>query len=76
MEYKVVIGWDEENKVFYVVESDIQGLWLEAASVEALVLAVKDAAPDLVRRNHEGPAGGLVRFYKDTGQSVVLDYAA
>jgi len=52
MEFKVIVGWDEENQKFFIVESDLEGLWLEKPTFEALVAAVRDVAPDLIAHNH------------------------
>ncbi len=76
MEYKVIIGWDDENKVFYVVESDIEGLWLEGASFDLLLEKVKDVASELIRHNHNGEGDGALRIFKQVGGPVLLNYAA
>ena len=70
MEYKVIVGWDQENQVFYVVESDIEGLWLEKPTFEALVDAVKDVAGDLLRHNHKLTQAPSLRIYRDIGAPV------
>ena len=76
MEYKVIIGWDDKNKVFFVVESDVEGLWLEHATFEGLVEKIKDAAPDLIRHNAPGGGGGALRLFREVGEPVAIHYAA
>lgn len=76
MDYKVIVGWDAENKVFYVVESDIAGLWLEKPTFDALVDAVRDVAPDLLQHNHKPAQTPSLRFYRDTGASIPLTIGA
>ena len=72
MEYKVIIGWDRENAVYYVVESDIEGLWLEKPTFEALVEAIKEVAGELLAQNHQAPASQSLRIYRDIGAPVPL----
>ncbi len=43
--------WDEEAKVFYS-ESDINGLHIEAATVEEFEDIMKDLAVDMITANH------------------------
>jgi predicted RNase H-like HicB family nuclease len=76
VEYKVIIGWDDENQVFYVVESDIEGLWLEGASFDQLLDKVKDVASELIRHNHSGDGDGALRIFRQVGEPVILNYAA
>lgn len=76
MEYKVIIGWDQESQVFYVVESDIEGLWLEKPTFEALVEAVKDVAGDLLQHNHKPTLAPSLRIYRDIGSPVPLTLGA
>jgi predicted RNase H-like HicB family nuclease len=72
MEYKVIVGWDRENAVYFVVESDIEGLWLEKPTFEALVDAIKDVAGELLAHNHGTPAPQSLRIYRDIGAPVPL----
>lgn len=76
MEYKVIVGWDQENEVFFVVESDIEGLWLEKPTFEALVEAVKDVAGDLLQHNHQAAASPSLRIYRDIGAPVPVTVGA
>jgi hypothetical protein len=73
MDFKVIVGWDEENKKFFVVESDIEGLWLEKPTFEALVDAVHDVALDLIEHNHGKQDGRpVLRIYREVGAPVAL----
>ena len=76
MEYKVIVGWDSENQVFYVVESDIEGLWLEKPNFEALVEAIKDVAADLLQHNHHAVQSPSLRIYRDIGSPVPVTLGA
>lgn len=51
---RVFVSHDAENAVWFVVESDIPGLNVEAASLDALVEAVSDLAPELISANLAG----------------------
>jgi len=50
-ELKVHIACDEETGRWYVTESDIPGLWLEADDAVALIARVQEAAPELIELN-------------------------
>lgn len=51
---RVFVSHDAENAVWFVAESDIPGLNVEAASLDALVEAVSDVAPELISANLAG----------------------
>lgn len=52
--YTVKAIWDEEAKVYAVVESDVPGLATEAESIEALQDKLKVLIPELIELNkHE-----------------------
>lgn len=73
MDYKVIVGWDEENRKFFVLESDIEGLWLEKPTFEALVEAIQDVAPDLVTHNHGTESGApVLRIFREVGAPLAL----
>ena len=76
MDYKVVVGWDAEKGVFFVVESDIEGLWAEARSFEELLDVIRDVAPDLIAHNHAGAAPVGLRILEDRGRLMSLGTAA
>jgi len=48
MSFIVRIGFDPENKLYFVRDSDIPGLTVEAASIDAVIEIVSDVAPDLL----------------------------
>ena len=43
--------WDDEAQVFYA-QSDIEGLHIEAASLDEFEEIMLDAAPELIMANH------------------------
>lgn len=45
------LAHDEEADVWYVAESDIPGLFLEAPTPQELISRLKDAAPEMVQLN-------------------------
>jgi hypothetical protein len=73
LEFKVIVGWDQENQRFFIVESDVEGLWLEKPSFEALVDAIRDVAPELIAHNH-GPQKKtpMLRIFREVGAPVAL----
>ena len=50
-ELKVHLAQDEETGRWFVAESDIPGLWLEADSATDLMLRIEEAAPELIALN-------------------------
>lgn len=46
--------WDDEAKVFYS-ESDIDGLHIEAPTMEVFEEVVLDVAADMIAANHRAP---------------------
>ena len=55
---QVTVSQDEKEGVWFVQASDVPGLNAEAATLDALVEAIADLAPDLVAANLPGPIGG------------------
>ncbi|WP_376988762.1 DUF1902 domain-containing protein [Bosea sp. R86505] len=49
--FRVFVSHDADNAVWFVVESDIPGLNVEAPTLDALVEAVTDLAPHLIDEN-------------------------
>ena len=49
--FTVKAVWDEEVQVFYA-QSDIEGLHIEAVSLEEFEEIMLDAAPELIMANH------------------------
>jgi hypothetical protein len=52
-ELKVHLACDEETGRWYVAESDIPGLWLEADDPIALMGRIQTAAPELIDLNED-----------------------
>lgn len=48
---RVFVSHDADNAVWFVVESDIPGLNVEAPTLDALVEVVMDLAPHLIDEN-------------------------
>jgi hypothetical protein len=71
LEYKVIVGWDAQNQKFFIVESDVEGLWLEKPTFEALVEAVRDVAGDLIAHNHGSQrTPPTLRIFREIGAPV------
>lgn len=51
LSFRVFVSHDADNAVWFVVESDIPGLNVEAPSLDALVDAITDLAPELISAN-------------------------
>ena len=49
--YSVTAVWDDEAQVFYC-ESDIEGLHVEAGSLEEFQRLIAEHAPELIIANH------------------------
>ncbi len=49
--FTVKAVWDNEAQVFYA-QSDIEGLHIEAASLDEFEEIIIDAAPELIMANH------------------------
>lgn len=52
-ELKVHLACDAETGRWYIAESDIPGLWLEADSPSELVARIQAAAPEIVELNND-----------------------
>lgn len=48
-------AWDDEAKVWYVEESDIEGLATEAETLDALRQRIRDILPDLLHGIEDVP---------------------
>jgi len=51
MQFTVTVSHDEAEGVWFVQSSDVPGLNAEAPTLDALVEAITDLAPDLVAAN-------------------------
>jgi predicted RNase H-like HicB family nuclease len=47
-EYRILLTWDEEARVWIAESDDIPGLILESGSLDALIERVRHAAPELL----------------------------
>ncbi len=52
-ELKVHLACDPETGRWYVAESDIPGLWLEADSPSELMAKIQAAAPEIIELNND-----------------------
>jgi predicted RNase H-like HicB family nuclease len=52
-ELKVHLASDDETGRWYVAESDIPGLWLEADTPSELMAKIQEAAPEMLELNKE-----------------------
>ena len=59
--YTVRAIWDSEAKV-YVADSDIEGLHIEAATIDEFESVLQDVAAELVAANHATPGEGRQPF--------------
>ena len=62
MSFTVLVGFDEAEHRYYVLESDIPGLHVETSTFEEFVEVTKDFAPDLVG---ERAAGATIEFKRE-----------
>jgi Domain of unknown function (DUF1902) len=77
VEYKIMVGWDQESQKYFVVESDIEGLWLEKPSFEALVDAIHDTAAELISHNHGLQSGTpVLRIFREVGAPAPVSLGA
>ncbi len=51
MQYTITVSHDEKVGVWFVQDSDVPGLNAEAQTLEALIDAITDLAPDLLAAN-------------------------
>ncbi len=62
--FTVKAVWDNEAQVFYA-QSDIEGLHIEAASLDEFEEIIIDAAPELIMANHRSVSEIAERPLKD-----------
>ena len=53
IELKVHLAQDAETGLWYIAESQVPGLRLEAATVHELIRKIEDAAPELIDLNRD-----------------------
>ena len=62
LSFTVLVGFDEAEHRYYVLESDIPGLHVETGTFEEFVEVTKDFVPDLVG---ERAAGARIEFRRE-----------
>jgi hypothetical protein len=62
MSFTVSVGYDEIERRYFVLSSDIPGLNIEAGTFEEFVEAAQDVAPDLIG---DHAAGAKIRFERE-----------
>ena len=62
MSFTVKVGYDEAERRYFVISSDIPGLNIEADTLDEFIEAAQDAAPDLIGVQ---PGGAKIRFERE-----------
>jgi hypothetical protein len=62
MSFTVSVGYDEIERRYFVLSSDIPGLNIEAPTFEEFVEAAQGAAPDLIG---DDAVGAKIRFERE-----------
>lgn len=68
--FRVKAVWDDEAKVFYS-ESDIEGLHIEAATLDQFEEIMMDEAIDMIISNHMSAADIASRSFKDIAPAII-----
>jgi hypothetical protein len=63
VQYQAKVGFDTEHGRYYLVESDIPGLNVEATTFEEFIEIVADLAPDLLGK--PDLKGVKISFYRE-----------
>ena len=78
--FRVKILWDAEAQVYYS-ESNIEGLYIEGATLEEFEAVLLDVAPDLIATNYFSastnpaqPTRTMEEFVRDLIPTIVLDW--
>ena len=58
-EYKIYCARDKEAGVWYVVESDVPGLSIEAPTQKAMIARIRVIVPELLQLNSELGSGNF-----------------
>lgn len=53
IELEIHLAKDEESGLWYIAQSELPGLRLEADTAADLIRAIEDVAPDLIELNHD-----------------------
>jgi hypothetical protein len=56
--FRILCDWDREARVWYVAESDVPGLSLEAATQQVMTAKLRQAVPELLELNGLWGDGG------------------
>lgn len=70
--FTVKAVWDDEAEVFYA-ESDIEGLHIEAASLDEFEELIVDTAPELIMANHRSMSEISERPLKDMIPAILWE---
>ncbi len=62
MSFTVIVGFDEAEHRYYVLDSDIPGLHVETPTFEEFIEVTKDFAPDLIG---ERASGAKIEFKRE-----------
>ena len=73
--FSVKAIWDNEAQVFYA-QSDIEGLHIEAASLDEFEEIMLDAAPELIMANHRSASEIAEHSLKDLIPAILWERSA
>ncbi len=59
MVYTIHVAWDDEAKAWYVQDSDVPGLCIEAATLERMAERLAEIIPELLEANGVHPANDV-----------------
>jgi len=69
MEYKIIIRWDDEARVWYAV-NDVIPLALESNSLDALIERVKIIAPEVLAENGKSSDACQLYFVAERRENI------
>ena len=72
-DYIVKLLWDAEAAVWVATSDDIQGLVLEAGSLDALIERVRFAAPEILSLNNIGYQELSICFISERHEKVCIN---
>ena len=58
--FRVEPAWHEKAQVFYTAYTEVEGLFIEAATLEEFREVILDMTPDLLRDNHMDATGQVL----------------
>ena len=58
--FRVEPAWHEKAQVFYTAYTEVEGLFIEAATLDEFRKVILDMAPDLLRDNHMDSTGQVL----------------